>query len=277
MRAAMVAAGRRVGSRLSAPVVTRSLERALRHVVLPPLDAVSVYRYANAGYVESMIEQLPQARWALWALDEQHPRLAAMTLGCGPGSRTSLLNGLLSGLGRGREVEDRSLLVTDDDVVVTPGLALLVRAQVGGGFDLVQAAHSTESHAAWEFTRARTLVTMRETTFVESGPTLVFSGRGRALLLPFGDSLGMGWGTEAVWFAAARRHGLRLGIVDAVRVNHTGAIGRSYDVEAETRIATTELARLADLGVSGITDLQVTRRSWSALGTSHARRARAGR
>src|SRR5205814_2280642 len=107
--------------------------------------------------------------------------------------------------------------------------ARLVHAGSSLGLDLFQPAHSRRSITAYPFVRMRAPLFARETTFVEQGPLVVLSRGAQRRLLPFPGDMGMGWGVEARWAAAARETGLRSGIVDAVAIRHPSSYGLSYD------------------------------------------------
>jgi hypothetical protein len=112
------------------------------------------------------------------------------------------------------------LLVVDDDVSLPRGfldafLFLVERF----GLRLAQPAHRARSHAAWQITRRRPGTLVRETPYVEIGPTVAFHAVTFDTLLPF-PPLRMGWGLDAHWAALARDHGWRLGVVDATPVRH---------------------------------------------------------
>lgn len=228
---------------------------------VPRLDAICIYRLANAETVAELVSDLPEARWALWALDAVHPSLASLTVGTGPGYRAALLNRLAESLGA---VDAGAFLLhIDDDVEVTAGsLGLLAKAAAVVQMDLAQPAHDPKSHASWEFTRARGLTLGRLTRFVECGPATLFSPRARSLLLPYPDHLQMGWGIEAIWASLANKHILRFGIIDAVRVRHLGSVASSYSSESEWAFAREELARA---GLTNFEELQVVLKRWGLL------------
>ena len=125
------------------------------------------------------------------------------------------------------------LVVVDDDVALPAGfLDCFLHAAESVGLRLAQPAHRLYSHAAWEVTRRRPGVTVRETTFVEIGPVTAFHRETFATLLPF-PALRMGWGLDAHWAAVARRRGWPIGIVDATPVGHTlRPAGDAYPREA---------------------------------------------
>jgi GT2 family glycosyltransferase len=113
------------------------------------------------------------------------------------------------------------LVVVDDDVALPAGfLDRFLHAAESVGLRIAQPAHRLHSHAAWEVTRRRPGVTVRETSFVEIGPVTAFHRDTFATLLPF-PGLRMGWGLDAHWAAVARERGWPIGIVDATPVGHT--------------------------------------------------------
>jgi hypothetical protein len=125
------------------------------------------------------------------------------------------------------------VLLVDDDVSLPTGFLdrFLFLAE---RFDLrlAQPAHRRRSHAAWEVTRRRARSVARETAFVESGPLVAFHATTFETLMPF-PPLKAGWGLDAHWSAVARRHGWKIGIVDATPIRHgLRLIATSYDREA---------------------------------------------
>jgi GT2 family glycosyltransferase len=114
------------------------------------------------------------------------------------------------------------LLVIDDDVALPRGfLDAFLCAAERTGLRLAQPAHRLHSHAAWPVTRRHAGATARETTFVEIGPVTAFHRDTFQALLPFPESLPMGWGLDVHWAAVAAEHGWPIGIVDATPIGHT--------------------------------------------------------
>ncbi|MEV4419440.1 glycosyltransferase [Patulibacter sp. NPDC049589] len=126
------------------------------------------------------------------------------------------------------------LLIVDDDVALGGGRVSWLDRFVGlceaAELDLAQPAHRRHGHAAWPVTRRVPGAVWRETTFVEIGPVTAIARRAADVLLPFPSGTGMGWGLDAHWAAVAAEHGWRLGIVDALPVDHSHApAGSGYD------------------------------------------------
>jgi hypothetical protein len=155
------------------------------------------------------------------------------------------------------------LLVLDDDVRLPRGfLDGLVFLAERFDLALAQPAHRWRSHAAWAVTRRRPLSVARETRFVEIGPVCVLRADTFSQLLPF-PALRFGWGLDAHWSAVAQRHGWRMGVIDALPVDHgLRPIAASYDREAAVAEAR---GFLADRPYTTATEAQrtvVTHRRW---------------
>lgn len=125
------------------------------------------------------------------------------------------------------------LLILDDDVRLPRGfLDGLVFVAERFGFALAQPAHRWRSHAAWGVTRRHPGTVARETRFVEIGPVCALRADTFADLLPF-PPLRFGWGLDAHWSAVAAQRGWRMGVIDAVAVEHgLRRIAASYDRSA---------------------------------------------
>lgn len=217
----------RIGERLDP-----SLRLGLRNLPeAPPVALAGVYRARNEAHVERMLAALPSgSKVALWALDDITEGLAALTVGSGPGTRFDLLNRCVAELPL---LAEDWLIISDDDVAFRRGDATsAVRLALACGLDLAQPAHTWASHRNWNYTRRRFLTIARRGQFVEIGPTFLVSPKGRRLVLPFPEGPGMGWGTEAIW-ASLQDHGLRMGILDAILIEHLVPMGTGYDAKAE--------------------------------------------
>ena len=122
------------------------------------------------------------------------------------------------------------LLLLDDDVRLPHGFLdefLLLAERFD--FAMAQPAHRWRSHAAWAVTRRRAGSVARETRFVEIGPVCALRADTFGEMLPF-PPLRFGWGLDAHWSALAAQRGWRMGVVDAVPVQHgLRRIAASYD------------------------------------------------
>jgi len=115
-------------------------------------------------------------------------------------------------------------------------------------FAIAQPALSLRSYHSHAITRRRPWSVARETRFVEIGPLTAFRDDAARHLLPFDESVGMGWGLDLHWPAVAVRHGLRMGIIDATPVGHEEEpFGTNYSAAAAEREAAAWLAGRASL------------------------------
>ena len=129
------------------------------------------------------------------------------------------------------------VLICDDDIEI-PADFLDDFLDLAERFDfaLCQPARTADSYIDHGIVMRMTGLSARRTRFVEIGPLVAIRQDAMPLLLPFGQSCGMGWGLDFVWPYVIGRAGLRMGIIDAVPVAHR--MRRSvtgYDHEAASR------------------------------------------
>lgn len=217
-----------------------------------------VYRARNASTVERLLESLEGRAWDihLWALDEPVASLAELTRGVGPGGKFELLQRLAD---TSPPEADRWMVLSDDDFVFRrgslPELGVLARVY---GFDLAQPAHRRAVNMSHRITLAQRGVLARLTHFVEIGPLLLMSPRAQRLLLPF-PAARIGWGIDALWGRASLNGEIRLGIVDAVTIDHLSPIGVGYD----RSVAHAEFEHfLGQAGLGSLHEVQTTISSW---------------
>ncbi len=217
---------RRIASRLLEPLVPRP---RVRTDLRPDYATIGVYRQHNGSRLHDFLAGGgTSGDVLLWALDAPHDALADRTLGTGPGTRFTLLNRLVAQLG---PAPDRWLVVADDDVVFTHGtpdeaVALAALAAL----DVSQPSHVRGSHLNWDVSRHRIGSRARLVRYVDQGPLLILSPLGQRRVLPFPESLGMGWGVEVLWAAEGD---MRMGVLDGVRINHLIAAGGHYNVDEQ--------------------------------------------
>jgi hypothetical protein len=199
-----------------------------RAVHRPPVGVTyGIYRSRNARTLTRILRDPQQRGWSvhLWALDEVHPLLAAWTDGSGPGPKFELLNRLLA---VAPPNADEWIAFVDDDISFRAGgISCLLAAAQHAGLDLAQAAHASARNAAHPVTVAVPGAFARSTTFVEIGPFFVISPAVRERVVPFPMDAGMGWGLEFEW-RLLRDHGYRLGVIDAVELDHLAPVAASY-------------------------------------------------
>lgn len=207
-----------------------------------PVDAYCVYRARNAGTVSGLVAALPPgSRVHLHALDETAPELADLTRSSGPGLRSQLHQRLIDAF-PGRPGND--LILFDDDVEFagsspTEFLGLVHQF----GLDVAQPAHARGSNTSHDFNRMKRFTIARETNFVETGPLVVFSPHAQTKLFPIPGDIQMGYGLDVWWSLRREPDALRLGIVDATPINHTGAVRADYNADEEWRVLEEYLAK----------------------------------
>lgn len=190
----------------------------------PPAVFYAVYRARNAMVVTDLLRHWPDVQPVLWALDQVAAPLESLTIGSGPGAKFDLLNRMLDQ----RPPEGRWAVFSDDDYRMVRGdLPEFLAVAAAGRFDLAQPAHVPDSHWSHHVTVAQPRSRARVTRMVEIGP--VFAVAPGSPLLPFPDDAGMGWGLDFEWSAS----GLRLGVVDQVRIRHLTPVGGDYDLAGE--------------------------------------------
>jgi len=219
----------------------------------PRATLLCIYREPYRAIVLEMVRRAEASRWGirLWALDETDSELAGHTVGHGPGGRFALLNRLAEG------VDERDwLVISDDDTQIVYPWTLSTFLTICGrlSYDLAQPAHIWNSYHWTKFNEQHPGVLARDTTYVETGPVLAVSPRLRPRIMPFPESTHMGWGTDIFWsdFVA---EGYRLGIVDAVPLEHLAPGGVVYDIGPEMQWNN---ALLAERGLTAITQLMET-------------------
>jgi hypothetical protein len=73
--------------------------------------------------------------------------------------------------------------------------------------------------------------------FVEAGPFVIFRKDFFKMNYPFSLESPMGWGYDLTWPIIAREHGLKIGIIDSVPVDHSlRARGALYNDRTEAAV-----------------------------------------
>jgi hypothetical protein len=151
---------------------------------------------------------------------------------------------LLSSLIDCLPIEDTAWLVLfdDDATFARPGRTRFLDVASRAGFDIAQPAIDPGQPHTFSLTLSRFLSIARRTTYVEVGPVVALSPRGRRAVLPFPPTARMGWGVDIAWATIAAREGLSLGIVDAEPILHHGPVGIAYNQDLEHSLAESALA-----------------------------------
>jgi len=237
-------------STVRAPVPPRAGEQPARVLVL------GVYLADRPHSAEHLVERLASTpdldvehRWT--ALGGRPPagRLAAVTarVTTEPKPKFTLVNQLL----RPDDLAAHDFIVVCDDDIHVPAnfLSAFIAYQRAFGFAVAGPARTWHSHFDHAFSLRRPWLAARQTRFVECGPLVSFRRDAAALLLPFDDA-GALWGFDLVWPEVIGRHGLTMGIVDAVPVDHSlRPQAATYDKERQNAAMARYLAATPHLSM----------------------------
>lgn len=211
-------AARRAAERVDA-VYSRSLRMMAQRGARSSIAVVGIYR--DAEPILSMVRELRASRhrvdFRLGAMGEAAPELADETaathMTAGKFQNLNLLIGDLTGVDW--------LVIIDDDVSVVPGfLDRAIELCERLDFALAQPAQTRFSNANWPLTKRRLLTIARETHFVEIGPVTLIRADALPALVPFPADLRFGWGLDFHWAHLMTDAGKRMGILDALAVDH---------------------------------------------------------
>jgi hypothetical protein len=129
-----------------------------------------------------------------------------------------LLNKLLS-----EEVLDYYdfVIVCDDDVSLPPDfLTSYLELVIHYDFALAQPARTPDSFIDHHFVQQMAGLRARQTRFVEIGPLFSVRRDFFSTIFPFDERSYMGWGYDFVWPCLIEKQGLKMGIIDAIPVEH---------------------------------------------------------
>lgn len=130
----------------------------------------------------------------------------------------ALLNRLLEGVDIA--AYDFILLCDDDIQLPESFLDRLLDRQAKYDFALAQPARTHNSYTDHRIVEQEDGLDARRTRFVEIGPVVSLRRDAAALLLPFDEACGMGWGLDLLWPVAIEQAELKMGIIDATPVAH---------------------------------------------------------
>lgn len=176
----------------------------------------AVCPYFRDSLVEGIVRDLEGAAAIhLWALDDHvPPACAPFVRGRGPCHRLRVFNELLPLC---RDFD--GVLFVNDDVELGPRFLarfLPIVEQLGG--DIAQPARTCDSFCNFEINRQQPGCRARRTNFVEAGPVVYMAAQFLRHAAPFPVPRVMSWGIDLLWADLARRHGLRMLVVDATPV-----------------------------------------------------------
>jgi len=199
-----------------------------------------IYLADRENNIVAISKELSQSK--RWTVDQQWialgrgaipDGLAPLTVSAveSPTPKFVLLNQLLGKLDLDRYA---FVLVCDDDIGLPPGFVdRYLDLVVTHGFALAQPARSHRSDIGHVFVEELDGLTARWTRFVEIGPVFSMRRDAARLLLPFDEASPMGWGYDFIWPVIIEKADLRMGIVDAVPVDHNlREHGAAYDYDS---------------------------------------------
>lgn len=130
-----------------------------------------------------------------------------------------LLNILLSEV---KLANYKYIIFVDDDIRLTPGFVdKYLYLQDKYRFLISQPARNISSELSHTITRRSLITNARQTNFVEIGPLFSFHRNIYKYMLPFDELSPMGWGYDFIWPAIAIKYGFKMGIIDAVSIDHS--------------------------------------------------------
>jgi hypothetical protein len=207
----------------------------------PKVLVVGVYMGDRHNLIDHLVPTLAASRhcqitqrWIAIGSISTRPDVAAVTLDQ-VHERTpkfTLVNRLIS---EADIAEHDYIMVCDDDVRLPADFTdRFIGWQLRCDFALAQPARTWNSYIDHSFVRRSMWSKARETRFVEIGPIFCMSQTMAKLLVPFDETSAMGWGYDLVWPVIAKRHGLKLGIVDDAAIDHSiRARGALYQTGGE--------------------------------------------
>jgi tetratricopeptide (TPR) repeat protein len=114
------------------------------------------------------------------------------------------------------------ILNVDDDIVLPDGFVdHFIELQSRLDYKIAQPARTRNSFIDHPIVGQQDGVTARATLFVEIGPLVSFHQSIFDIVFPFDLTSSMGWGFENIWAYKLNNHNLKMGIIDAVPVDHS--------------------------------------------------------
>ncbi len=114
------------------------------------------------------------------------------------------------------------VLIVDDDIVLPHQfIDYFLSLQESLGFALAQPARTSNSNIDHPIVEQQRGALARETCFVEIGPVVSIHKSAYDVVFPFDPISPMGWGYENVWAYRLAQRNRKMGIIDAVPVDHS--------------------------------------------------------
>jgi len=155
------------------------------------------------------------------------------------------------------------VVITDDDIDFPENfMDEFVFLSEHCNFKIAQPAHNFVSYANYSVTRRHWNSIARITNFVEIGPIFILHRDVFSETMPFPE-VGMGWGIDIYWSLLAREREWRIGIIDALPIQHLKPVGKDYDCLAAQKAANKLLERYNNIVRE---DILKTVKTFSRLG-----------
>ena len=222
-RSPLRALRRRLFLRSSAAVPAQTVRGAPKRVLV-----VGVYLASREHSAEHLARAFAQVhagidvvqRWVAIGAASTSAELGSVTVlqVASPAPKFVLVNRVLADIDIGGF--DYVLVVDDDIHLPRHFLPSFLAYQDAFDFALAQPARAWHSHFDHAIAMRRPWLLARRTRFVECGPLVSFRRDAAALLLPFAHPQQL-WGLDFVWPVALERRSLKMGIIDAVAVDHS--------------------------------------------------------
>ena len=241
----------------------RRFLRPRRHRLRPPVEgarplrvlALGVYLSEGVHSAEHIAAALAKSgpgievvqRWAAIGTVSTNPELARLTVvqSVEMQPKFELINRALVGV----EISTFDyVLVCDDDIYLPDGfVAFFLAYQQAFDLALAQPARAWHSHFDHAFALRRPWLLARRTRFVECGPLISIRRDAASFLVPFSNPAQL-WGLDLVWPVEIERRGLKMGIIDAIAVDHSlRPQASAYDKEQQDAAMHRFLARIEHL------------------------------
>jgi hypothetical protein len=221
---------------------TRKIPSRITPLSRPKVLVLGVYMGDHLNLVDHLVPTLAASlyckvaqRWLVIGTASTKSEVRAVTVGqvYGRTPKFKLINSLINEA----DIDDYDyFMVCDDDVRVPDDFTdRFIGWQQHCEFALAQPARTWNSYVDHSFVRRSLWSKARETRFVEIGPIFCMNRAMAKLIVPFDQTSAMGWGYDLVWPVIAKRHGLKLGIVDDAAIEHSiRARGALYKAIGET-------------------------------------------
>lgn len=165
-----------------------------------------------------------------------------------PLPKNLLLNKILSG----EQLQTYDYVIICDDDIRLPGGFVddFLDLQDRYNFSVAQPARTHNSYIDHFIVERLEGLKARHTRFVEVGPLMSVRRDIVPFILPFDESIPMGWGFDYALPCIAEKHGLRIGIIDATPVDHSMRKPMlNYKYEEAKRAMEAYLSRVPHLSV----------------------------